>query len=195
MPDSINDSSRHRPRAKQLAVGRSFQLLHQQFPHAAFVRDLRGEFQSGESSRIRPPPAPRRADASASRPSSRPRPRRAAPEIRGGNPPAASCRSRASGRATFSPARNPAARVATRILPTMPPRMSSIVTRPAAPPNSSSTIARPRCCFCNARKSWSRFMDSGTNDGNSITSARSIFGSSSKARVFRMPTMVSGVSS
>ena len=47
-----------------------FHPLHQQFAHAALIGDLRGEFQTRETPPIRPPPAPRRADASASRPSS-----------------------------------------------------------------------------------------------------------------------------
>ena len=70
-----------------------------------------------------------------------------------------------------------------------------MVTTPAVPPNSSSTMASPRCCVCKARKRCSRFMVSGTKDGNSIASPRSICGFSNNARVFRMPTMVSGVSS
>src|SRR5471032_2091120 len=47
MPDSKNDSSRHRIRTSQLKipVSISFHSLHKQFAHAAFVHDLRGEFQ------------------------------------------------------------------------------------------------------------------------------------------------------
>ena len=45
------------------------------------------------------------------------------------------------------------------------------------------------------RSKSKRFMLAGTNDGNSIASAKSAFGSSSNLRVFNTPTIVSGVSS
>jgi hypothetical protein len=73
--------------------------------------------------------------------------------------------------------------------------MSSIVTKPADAAKFIQHDASRDCCFCKLWKSCSRFIVSGTNDGNSITSDRSIFGSSSNARVFKMPTIVSGVSS
>src|SRR6266568_6536059 len=80
-----------------------------------------------------------------------------------------------------------------RIVPIISSRISSIVTMPAVPPNSSSTMARPRCWRCKLFNSCNRFMVSGTNEGSSTASARSICGSSSNARALRMPTMVSSV--
>ena len=74
-------------------------------------------------------------------------------------------------------------------------RMSSMVTMPAVPPNSSSTMARPRCWRWRLFNNCSRFMLSGTKEGNSMASERSASGSSSKARVLSTPTMVSTDSS
>ncbi len=47
MPDSKNDRSRHKIRTSQLRIPVSilFQSLHQQFTHAPFICDLRGQFK------------------------------------------------------------------------------------------------------------------------------------------------------
>src|SRR5277367_4944589 len=48
MPESKNESSRHKPSPTQLKMFVSilFQPLHQQFANAALVHDLRGQFQT-----------------------------------------------------------------------------------------------------------------------------------------------------
>ncbi len=120
-------------RQKRARLASRFPFLFHRFPPAipgrAGRRPPAPSVSGRGTSRIRRCSAPRPADARAARPSFRLRPRRPAREIHGGNRPAAWCRSRASGPAPVFPSRNlPVCRASARILPTIWPRMSSIVT-------------------------------------------------------------------